>query len=112
MSSKITKFVSYNAIKTYINDVIEMKSSKTAVDKLRSQIDSTIRKIIKDATTAAKKKKRKTISIAHMTEAIEKSIGKKHLSWQETADEIIEKNPTELGKISRAINDHISKGKK
>lgn len=107
--SKITKFVSYNAIKTYINDVIEMKSSKTAVDKLRSQIDSTIRKIIKDATAASKDDKRKTISIAHMTEAIKKSIGKKHLSWQETAEELIEKNPTELGKISRAINDYISK---
>lgn len=112
MPKKITKFVSYNAIKTYINEVIEMKSSKTAVEKLRSQIDTTIRKIIKEATTAAKNKKRKTISTAHMTAAIENSIGKKHLSWEETVDEIIEKNPTELGKISRAINDYIEKGKK
>ena len=41
--------------------------------------------------------------------AVEKHLGKKNLTWQETAEEIIRQNPTDLGKISKAINDYIEK---
>ena len=112
MPGKRVNFIKYNPVKKYINNVVKFKVSDTAVKKLMSNIDSTIRKIIKDAQAAAKKKKRRTISIAHMTESIEKNVGKKSLTWKETVAEIIKKNPTELGKISRAINDYIEKGKK
>ena len=112
MPDLITKFLKYSPVKTYINEVIKIKVSDTAVNKLISNIDSIIRKIIKDAEATAKNDKRKTISIDHMTDAIESNLGKKVLSWEETVEEIIKKNPTELGKISRAINDYIDKGKK
>ena len=102
----------YSPVKKYINETVKIKVSETAIKKLISTVNSTTKKIIKAAQAAAKKKKRKTISLTHITEAIEKNIGKKTLTWQETTAEIIKKNPTDLGKISRAINDHISKGKK
>ena len=112
MPDPITKFLKYSPVKTYINEVIKIKVSETAVHKLISNIDSTVRKIIKEAEATAKNDKKKTISIDHMTTSIENNLGKKVLSWEETVEEIIKKNPTELGKISRAKNDYISKGKK
>lgn len=44
-----------------------------------------------------------------ITPALEKHLGKKYLTWQEIREEIIRQNPTDLGKISKAINDYIEK---
>lgn len=106
------EFLKFNAIKQYINDVKKMRSSTGAVKKLIQDFDATIEDTIADAGKLAKQDKRNTIMEQDVTLALEKHLGKKHLTWQETAKEIIRQNPTDLGKISKAINDYIEKGER
>jgi len=108
MPKKI-EFLKFNTIKEYINDAKKMRSSADAVNKLISDFDSTIEAVITDAEKLAKEDKRNTIMEQDIIPALEKHLGKKYLTWQETKDEIIRQNPTDLGKISKAINDYIQK---
>lgn len=109
---KKAEFLKFNAIKKYINDIKEMRSSTGAVKKLIKDFDSTIEAVITEAGKLAKEDKRNTVMEQDVILALEKHVGKKHLSWQETAEEIIRQNPTDLGKISKAINDYIEKGER
>lgn len=106
---KKKEFLRFNTIKQYINDIKKMRSSTSAVNKLIKDFDSTIEDVINEAGKLAKEDKRNTIMDQDVIPALEKHLGKKHLSWQETAEEIIRQNPTDLGKISKAINDYIEK---
>ena len=106
---KKKEFLRYNTIKEYINDIKKMRSSDSAVKKFLSEFDTAIEDTLSDAGKLAKEAKRNTIMDEDIVPAIEKHLGKKHLTWQETADEIIRQNPTDLGKISKAINDYIEK---
>ncbi|MBU0482864.1 MAG: NFYB/HAP3 family transcription factor subunit [Proteobacteria bacterium] len=103
------EFIKFNAIKTYINDILKMRSSDSAVKKSMSEFDSTIETVLKEAGELAKEDKRNTVMDEDIISAVEKHLGKKQLTWQETAEEIIRQNPTDLGKISKAINDYIEK---
>lgn len=109
---KKKEFLRFNTIKQYINDIKKMRSSTGAVNKLITDFDSTIEDVINEAGKLAKEDKRNTIMDQDVIPALEKHLGKKHLTWQETAEEIIRQNPTDLGKISKAINDYIEKEKK
>jgi len=111
MPKKKAEFIRYNTIKEYVNDVLKMRSSDSSVKKFLSEFDTAIEEVLTDAGKLAKEDKRNTIMDEDIVPALEKHLGKKHLSWQETADEIIRQNPTDLGKISKAINDHIEKEK-
>ena len=106
---KKKEFLRFNTIKQYINDIKKMRSSTGAVTKIIKDFDSTIEEVINEAGKLAKEDKRNTIMDQDVIPALEKHLGKKHLTWQETADEIIRQNPTDLGKISKAINDYIEK---
>ena len=111
MPNKKAEFLRYNTIKEYINRILKMRSSDSAVKKFLSEFDTAIEDTLADAGKLAKENKRNTIMDEDIIPAIEKHLGKKHLTWQETADEIIRQNPTDLGKISKAINDYIEKEK-
>ena len=112
MPKKKPEFLRYNTIKEYINDILKMRSSEGAVKKFIGEFDTAIETTLSDAGKLAKEDKRNTIMDQDIVPAIEKHLGKKHLTWQETADEIIRQNPTDLGKISKAINDYIEKEEK
>jgi len=109
MPKKNREFLRYNTIKEYTNDILKMRSSDSAVKKFLSEFDSAIETTLSDAGKLAKEDKRNTIMDQDVIPALEKHLGKKHLTWQETAEEIIRQNPTDLGKISKAINDYIEK---
>ena len=111
MPKNKAEFLRYNTIKEYINDVLKMRSSDGAVKKFLSEFDTAIGETLSDAGKLAKEAKRNTLMDEDIIPAIEKHLGKKHLTWEETADEIIRQNPTDLGKISKAINDYIEKEK-
>ena len=111
MPNKKAEFLKYNTIKEYINRILKMRSSDSSVKKFLSEFDTAIGDTLADAGKLAKENKRNTIMDEDIIPAIEKHLGKKHLTWQETADEIIRQNPTDLGKISKAINDYIEKEK-
>jgi histone H3/H4 len=103
------EFIKFNTIKAYINDILKMRSSESAVKLSMKEFDSAIEIVLKEAGELAKEDKRNTIMDQDIISAVEKHLGKRNLTWQETADEIIRKNPTDLGKISKAINDYIDK---
>ena len=103
------EFIKFNTIKAYINDILKMRSSESAVKKSMSKFDTAIETVLKEAGELAKEDKRNTIMDQDIISAVQKHLGKKNLTWQETADEIIRQNPTDLGKISKAINDYIEK---
>ena len=107
--TKKTRFIKFEAVKAHINDIHKMRSSDKAVKKLVNRFDETIEAVIKDTQKTTKKDRRNTIMDQDIIPAMEKHLGKKHLSWQETTQEIIRQNPTDLGKISKAINSHIKK---
>ena len=103
------EFIKFNTIKSYINDILKMRSSESAVKLSMKEFDSAIETVLKEAGELAKEDKRNTVMDQDIISAVEKHLGKRNLTWQETADEIIRKNPTDLGKISKAINDYIEK---
>jgi len=103
------EFIKFNTIKSYINDILKMRSSESAVKLSMKEFDSAIEIVLKEAGELAKEGKRNTVMDPDIVSAVEKHLGKRNLTWQETAEEIIRKNPTDLGKISKAINDYIEK---
>ena len=118
MSNKKKKekaaFIKFNSIKEYIIAVLKMRSNEEAVNKLIQDIDSTIENIINYAGKSAQELKRTTILEQDIIPALEKYLGKKHLTWQEISAEIVLQTPADLGKISKVIKDYIEKdqGKK
>lgn len=106
------EFIRFNTIKEYINDILKMRSSDSAVKSFIKEFDSAIAATLIDAGKLSKEDKRNTVMDEDIITAVEKHLGKKHLTWQETAKEIIRQNPTDLGKISKTITDHIEKSKK
>lgn len=111
---KKAEFIKFNTIKEYFKVAFKMRSSESAVKKAINAFDSTIETVLKEAGGLAQADKRNTVMDQDIISAVEKHIGKRNLTWQETADEIIRQNPTDLGKISKTINDYIEKdqGKK
>jgi histone H3/H4 len=105
-------FISFLAVKNYILRKEKIKSEKTALKKLASRFNEEIKKVIADAGKLAKKKRRKTILKRDIEAALEKNLGKINLTWQETLQEILKQNPTELGHISEGINIHLRKRKR
>lgn len=109
MPKKKPEFIKFNTVKEYINDILKMRSSDSAVKKSIKEFDSAVETTLKEAGKLAKADKRNTVMDQDIISAVENHLGKKHLTWQETAEEIIRQNPTDLGKISKTINDHIEK---
>ena len=106
---KQAEFIRFNTIKEYINDNLKMRSSDNAVKLSIKEIDSAIETVLKEAGELAKEDKRNTVMDQDIISAVEKHLGKRHLTWQETSEEIIRQNPADLGKISKSINDYIEK---
>ena len=110
--NKRAEFIRFNTIKEHINDILKMRSADSAVKKFIKEFDLSIAATLSDAGKLSKEDKRNTVMEEDIIIAIEKHLGKKHLTWQETAEEVIRQNPTDLGKISKAINDYIAKKQK
>jgi len=47
-----------------------------------------------------------------MKEALEKTVGKKHLNWQELLDETLLQTPIDLGNLSKGITKYIEEHEK
>jgi histone H3/H4 len=109
---KKTEFVRFNTIKNYIKEKEKMRSAVETVNSLTSRFNSLIETVIESAVSFAKALNRTTILAEDMKEAIEKTVGKKHLNAQELLDEIILQNPIDLGSISKGINKYIEEHEK
>ena len=105
------EFIRFNTIKEYINQTKNMRASDAAIQALTARFNDVVVSVITEAQALAKKDKRKTIMGTHIAQALEKYLGKKHLTWEETSEEIIRQNPADLGNISKAIQQYIQKSK-
>ena len=108
----VPEFIRSNTIKEYINKIKKMRSSDDAVRLLLRRFNETIETVIASAGKFAKQDKRNTLLEQDITAALEKHLGKRDLTWEETTEQIIRQSPTDLGKISKAINDYIQKNQK
>ena len=105
------EFIRFNTIKEYINQTKNMRASDAAIQALITRFNDAVVSVITEAQALAKKDKRKTIMGTHIAQALEKYLGKRHLTWEETSEEIIRQNPADLGNISKAIQQYIQKSK-
>jgi len=109
---KKTEFVRFNTIKDYVKESQKMRSNEAAVNNLTSRFNSLIETVIKRAISLAKENKRHTILAEDMKEALEKTVGKKHLNWQELLDETLLQTPIDLGNLSKGITKYIEEHEK
>lgn len=110
MPKKI-EFVKFNTVKDYIKDTKHMRSNETAVNSLTSRFNSLIETVITEAVKLAKENKRSTILSEDMKPALEKTVGKQHLDWEELLTEILLQNPIDLGNISKGITKWIEENR-
>jgi histone H3/H4 len=101
------EFVRFNTIKDYLKEKEKMRSAVDAVDSLTERFNSLIETVITRAVSLAKVRKRTTILAEDMKEALEKTVGKKHLAWEELLQEILLQTPIDLGNLSKGITKYI-----
>ena len=102
-----TGIIKFTSVKNYINEVEKMRIGKDAVNKYIVEFDDVQDAVIKEAKRLALAEKRSTILKPDIAAALEKYLRRKNLPWDETAKEVIKHNPTDLGKISKAIRTWI-----
>lgn len=101
-------FIKTQAVKDHIADVQKLRSTADAVELLVAGFNKALEKAIAEAATLAKKDTRATIMEADVAAALEKTIGRTHLTWSEAAEEVIRQDPTALGQIAKSIRDWIA----
>ena len=101
-------FIKTQAVKDHIADVQKLRSTADAVEVLVAGFNKALEKAIAESAALAKKDNRSTIMETDVAAALEKTIGRTHLTWSETAQEVIRQEPTALGQIAKSIRDWIS----
>ena len=108
MKTAGTGIIKFTSVKNYINEVEKMRIARDAVNKYIVEFDDVQNTVIKEAKRLALAEKRSTILKPDIAAALEKYLRRKNLPWDETAKEVIKHNPTDLGKISKAIRAWIT----
>jgi len=106
------EFVRFNTIKDYLKEKEKMRSAVDAVDSLTERFNSLIETVLTRAVTLAKERKRTTILAEDIREALEKTVGKERLNWQELLNGILLLTPIDLGNISKGISKYIEEHEK
>lgn len=106
------EFVRFNTIKDYIKNSQKMRSTTEAVNALSERFNSLVETVIIQAASFAKDNKRNTILEEDMRQALEKTVEKKHLNWQELLDEVLFQTPIDLGNLSKGITKYIDEHQK
>jgi hypothetical protein len=88
-----------------------MKSADDAVEKLIERFNNSIKKVTGDAGLLAREDRRKTIMLRDIEKSLEENLGKIELTWEELVKEVLKQNPTELGRMSEAIQIHLRKNR-
>lgn len=89
-----------------------MCSAVEAVNSLTERFNLLIETVIERAVSLAKVRKRTTILQEEVKETLEKTVGKKHLSWEELLQEVLLQTPIDLGNLSKGITKYIEEHQK
>ena len=101
-------FLKSNTLKDAFKTTYKIRSTDDAVQKLVDAFNETIGLVLAESVKAAKTARRTTVLEEDAAAGIEKHLSKRHLTWDETAQEVITQTAADLGKISKAIQDYIS----
>lgn len=104
---KKAALIRFTPVKAYINRTLKIRSSDGAVRTLLRRFNATLAETLAEAKRAAQQDKRNTILTQHMTFALEKQLGRQHLSWEALTQELLRQPAAEIGKISKAIETHL-----
>ena len=102
-----TGIIKTNAVKDYIAGK-KMRSQASAVKKFIDDFDVVIEAVIVEAVALAKAAKRNTVMKADMAAAVDKFLKKTDPTRDQTAAQVIKRNPTDLGKISQTVMEWIA----
>jgi len=105
--AKPTGILKPTVVSQYIKKATGLRVKVDAVAKLITDFDAVLAAVILEAKVLAQAERRATILKRDVVAAIEKHLRRKDLPWDETSKEVIKHNPTDLGKISKAIRDWI-----
>ena len=105
--AKPTGVIKENAVSQYIKKATGLRVRVDAVTKFMADFDAVIVAVVDEAKALAQAERRNTILKVDVAAALEKHLRRKDLPWDETAKEVIKHNPTDLGKISKAVRDWI-----
>ena len=106
-TAKPTGVIKENAVSQYIKKATGLRVRVDAVTKFMADFDAVIVAVVAEAKALAQAERRNTILKVDIAAALEKHLRRKDLPWDETAKEVIKHNPTDLGKISKAVRDWI-----
>ena len=105
-------FLKPNTLKDAFKTAHKIRSTNGAVKALVDAFDQLIGQVLAEAVKAAKAARRTTVLEEDAAAGIEKYLAKRHLTWDETAQQVLTQTAADLGKISKAIQDYIAGGGK
>ncbi len=103
-----TGIIKTTTVKAYFTKAKKMRTQAAAVTKLIADFDAVLEAVIVEAVALAKAAKRNTVMKVDVAAALDKFLKKTDLTWDQTAEQVIKQNPTDLGKISKTILEWIS----
>ncbi len=103
-----TGIIKTTTVKAYFTKAKKMRTQAAAVKKLIDDFDVVLENVIVEAVRLAKAAKRNTVMKVDVAAALDKFLKKTDLTWDQTAEQVIKQNPTDLGKISKTILEWIS----
>jgi len=106
---KKPEFIRFNTIKEYISGVLKLRSTDKTVKNLIKKFDTAIEATLKDAGKSTKEDKRTTVMDKDILPALEKHLGKRQLTWQEAAKQLLKYLAADIGKISKEITNYLEK---
>lgn len=106
---KNPEFLRFNTIKEYISGALKLRSADKTVRDLIKKFNTAIEATLKEAGELARDDRRTTVMDKDTIPALEKHLGKRQLTWQEAAEQILKYPAADLGKISKKINNYLEK---
>jgi len=103
-----TGIIKTTTVKAYFTKAKKMRTQAAAVTKLIADFDAVLEAVIVEAVRLAKAAKRNTVMKVDVAAALDKFLKKTDLTWDQTAEQVIKHNPTDLGKISKTILEWIA----
>jgi len=105
---KETQLVKPGTIKTYTNDVLEVKISATTERTFRIRFNKLMKDTLREATKNMKAERGKVIMPRHLEPAFEKIVGKKNLDIPALLNEIKSQSAVDLGNLVAGIETYAA----
>lgn len=103
--------VKTNTIKSYVTEVLDYKISDTATDDFRVRFNDLIKQSLQEAQKLAREERLATIMPRHLAPAMEKIVGKRHMTPDDLGREIENLSAIDLADLVKLVEKHIQEEK-